>query len=66
MKEFRVKQDLTFVVIPLVFDLVVFFLALFMSGFWKWILMALSVGFAGLVLWQSRPMFKSFQLVRTS
>jgi len=65
MKDFRVKQDLTFVVIPLVFDLVVFFLALFMSGFWKWILMALSVGFAGLVLWQSRPMFKSFQLVLT-
>jgi protein-S-isoprenylcysteine O-methyltransferase Ste14 len=63
MKEFKVKQDMLFVIVPLLFNLVVFISALLMESIWKWILIALSIGFAGLVLWQSRPLFKNFQLI---
>ena len=65
MKEFRVKQDLAFVVIPLVLNLIVFVGALFIDGFFKWILIALSLGFAGVVLWQSRPIYRNYQLLLT-
>jgi hypothetical protein len=65
MKEFKVKQDVTFVVIPLVIDLLVFVGALFIDGFFKWILIALSLGFAGVVLWQSRPIYRNYQLLLT-
>ncbi|WP_456342597.1 hypothetical protein [Thermovibrio sp.] len=64
MKEFRVKQDLMFVVVPLVFDLLLFAGALvFTSGLWRVLLILLSLGFAGLVLWQARPILKGFELI---
>jgi len=66
MKEFRVKQDLMFVVVPLVFDLLLFVGALvFTSGFWRIALILLSLIFAGVVLWQARPIFRAFELVVT-
>ncbi|GAB6076075.1 hypothetical protein [Desulfurobacterium crinifex] len=65
MKEFRVKQDLAFVIFPLTVDLLLFVSALFMGGFWRWIFIALAVIFAGFVLYQSRPIFKNFQLILT-
>ncbi len=65
MEKFRVKQDLSFVLVPLIFSLLVFVGALFMSSFWKWGFILLSLVFAGVVLWQSRPFFKNFELVIT-
>ncbi|RUM44658.1 MAG: hypothetical protein DSY35_01740 [Desulfurobacterium sp.] len=65
MKEFKVKQDLAFVVVPLVLNLIVFTGALFMNGLFKWILILLSLGFIGVILWQSRPAFQNYQLVLT-
>jgi len=65
MEKFKVKQDLSFVLVPLVFSLLVFIGALFMSSFWKWGFILLSLVFAGVVLWQSRPFLKNFELVIT-
>jgi hypothetical protein len=65
MKEFRVKQELSFVAVPLIFDLLLLVGALFVSGIWKFVLIAMALGFAGLVLWQARPIFKSFELLLT-
>jgi len=64
-KRFEVKQDLWFVWGPLIFDLLLFVIALFMSGFFRWVGIIVSLGLAGLVLWQSRPMFKNFKLILT-
>ncbi len=66
MKEFRVKQDLMFVFVPLAFDLLLFVGALvFTGGFWRVSLVLLSLIFAGIVLWQSRPILKAFELIVT-
>jgi hypothetical protein len=63
--KFEVKQELWFVWGPLIFDFLLFILAMFMSGFLKWIGIVISLGLAGLVLWQSRPMFKNYKLILT-
>ncbi|WP_457679348.1 hypothetical protein [Thermovibrio sp.] len=63
MKEFRVKQDLLFVVVPLTVALLMFVGALFMGGIGRIVFIALSLIFAGVVLWQSRPILKGFELV---
>ncbi len=64
-KEFRVKQDILFIAVPLIFDFLFLIGALFLSSPWKWILSALALIFAGVVIWQSRPFLKNFELVLT-
>ncbi len=59
---FKVKQDMLFVYIPLTFDLLLLIAAIFMPGFWKVIGVVMAIGFAGFVLWQSRFMFKNFEM----
>ncbi|WP_163329401.1 hypothetical protein GFV12_00330 [Desulfurobacterium thermolithotrophum] len=65
MKEFRVKQESGVVLFPLIVDFLLLIGALFMDGIWRWIFIGLSLIFAGLVVYQSRPIFKNFQLVIT-
>ncbi|SMP15658.1 hypothetical protein SAMN06265339_1405 [Desulfurobacterium pacificum] len=65
LKEFRVKQDPLFIGLPLFVDLVLLILALFLPGIWKVIGVVLALGFAGYVLWQSRPILKNYELVLT-
>ena len=64
-REFRVKQDILFIAVPLIFDFLFFIGALFLSSPWNWILGALALVFAGVVIWQSRPFLKSFELLLT-
>ncbi|GEM_PF-957020 len=66
LKEFRVKQDSLFIGLPLIVDLVLLISALFLPGIWKAIGAGLALGFAGYVLWQSRPLLKNYELVLTS
>jgi len=63
MKELTFKQDLAFVAVPLIFDLLFFVLGLFMPGLiWKLLFCGAAVVFAAVVLWQSRPILKNFLL----
>ena len=65
-KEFRVKQDLLFVVVPLMFNLLLLAGALvFTGGIWRILLVLTALIFTGVILWQSRPMFKAFELIVT-
>ncbi len=64
-KEFRVKQDILFVAVPLIFDFLFLIVAHFLSSPWRWILAALALIFAGIVIWQFRPFLKSFELLLT-
>ncbi|MEO2082723.1 MAG: hypothetical protein ABGX12_01710 [Desulfurobacteriaceae bacterium] len=63
MKELRLKQDPLFIVVPLFFDLLLFVGALFMSGIWKYVGIVMAVTFAVIVLWQSRPLLRNFELL---
>jgi hypothetical protein len=63
--ELRFKQDIAFFVVPLVFDLIMLVGALFLSFPWNLIIGLLSLIFAGIVIWQSRPFLKNFELVLT-
>jgi len=64
-RELRIKQDLLFFAVPLTFDLLFLIGALFLSFPWNLILGILALVFAGIVIWQSRPFLKNFELVLT-
>ncbi len=64
-REFRVKQDILFIAVPLIVDFLFLVGALFLSSPWNWILSALALIFAGIVIWQSRPFLKNFELILT-
>jgi len=64
-RELRFKQDIAFFAVPLAFDLIFLIGAPFLSFPWNLILGLLALIFAGIVVWQSRPFMKNFELVLT-
>ncbi len=64
-RELRFKQDIAFFAVPLAFDLLFLIGAPFLSFPWNLILGLLALIFAGIVVWQSRPFMKNFELVLT-
>ncbi len=64
-KRLEFKQDLIFFAVPLTFDLLFLAGALFLSFPFNLILGLVAVIFAGVVVWQSRPFLKNYQLILT-
>jgi len=64
-KELKLRQDVAFIVVPLIFDLLLLIGALFLDGFLRIAFALLSIIFAAILLWQSRPMLKNFELTLT-
>ena len=64
-KRLEFKQDLIFFAVPLTFDLLFLVGALFLSFPFNLILGLIAVIFAGVVIWQSRPFLKNYQLILT-
>ena len=65
LKEFRVKQDRLFLVLPLTINLILLLLSLLLPGILKILGVALTFGLAGYMLWQSRPILKNYELILT-
>ncbi|RUM90003.1 MAG: hypothetical protein DSZ26_03925 [Thermovibrio sp.] len=65
-KRLEFKQDLIFFAIPLTFDLLFLVGALFLSFPFNLILGLVAIIFAGVVVWQSRPFLKNYELTLTS
>ncbi|SMO71580.1 hypothetical protein SAMN06269117_12136 [Balnearium lithotrophicum] len=64
-KRLEFKQNLIFFAVPLTFDLLFLVGALFLSFPINLILGLVAVIFAGVVVWQSRPFLKNYELTLT-
>ena len=65
MKEFHVKQNLTIFAIPVAIDVLIFILGAISSGIFRFILLGIAAAFLGVIIYQSKPILKSFALKLT-